>query len=147
MNNYTNIYDVDGNIIRKAGDNHKFTLEEVEKLVDDLTEKVRQNPDNQVYKVYLNNAQKWLFNMYNSMSTEDLKQRISLLQNTIQDAKDNANELEQKNLEEINKIMDEFKAQYDEKPEENERDKEDICTLHSGKSEADPEGSSEGVQE
>ena len=140
MNNYTNIYDIDGNIIRKAGDNHKFTLEEVEKLVDDLTEKVRQNPDNQVYKVYLNNAQKWLFNMYNSMSTEDLKQRISLLQNTIQDAKDNANELEQKNLEEVNKIMDEFKAQYDEKQEEvteNERDKEDICTLHSGESEVD----------
>lgn len=146
MNNYTNIYDVDGNIIRKAGDNHKFTLEEVEKLVDDLTEKVRQNPDNQVYKVYLNNAQKWLFNMYNSMSTEDLKQRISLLQNTIQDAKDNANELEQKNLEEVNKIMDEFKAQYDEKPEEvteNERDKEDICTLHSGEPEVDPPTTSE----
>ena len=137
MNNYTNIYDVDGNIIRKAGDNHKFTLEEVEKLVDDLTEKVRQNPDNQVYKVYLNNAQKWLFNMYNSMSTEDLKQRISLLQNTIQDAKDDANELEEKNLEEINKIMDEFKAQYDEKPEENEGDKENIHTLHSGESETD----------
>lgn len=137
MNNYTNIYDIDGNIIRKAGDNHRFTLEEVEKLVDDLTEKVRQNPDNQVYKVYLNNAQKWLFNMYNSMSTEDLKQRISLLQNTIQDAKDNANELEQKNLEEVNKIMDEFKAQYDEKPEENEGDKEDIYTLHSGEPETD----------
>ena len=117
MNNYTNIYDVDGNIIRKAGDNHKFTLEEVEKLVDDLTEKVRQNPDNQVYKVYLNNAQKWLFNMYNNMSTEDLKKRISLIQDVAQNAKDEANELEQKNLEEINKIMDEFKAQYDEKPE------------------------------
>lgn len=58
--------------------------------------------------------------MYNSMSTEDLKQRISLLQNTIQDAKDDANELEQKNLEEINKIMDDFKAQYDEKPENTE---------------------------
>ena len=124
MNNYTNIYDIDGNIIRKAGDNHKFTLEEVEKLVDDLTEKVRQNPDNQVYKVYLNNAQKWLFNMYNNMSTEDLKQRISLLQNTIQDAKDNANELEQKNLEEVNKIMDEFKAQYDEKPENTQENNE-----------------------
>ena len=137
MNNYTNIYDVDGNIIRKAGDNHKFTLEEVEKLVDDLTEKVRQNPDNQVYKVYLNNAQKWLFNMYNSMSTEDLKQRISLLQDTIQDAKDNANELEQKNLEEINKIMDEFKAQYDEKPDNDEGNKEDIHTLHSGEPETD----------
>lgn len=140
MNNYTNIYDIDGNIIRKAGDNHRFTLEEVEKLVDDLTEKVRQNPDNQVYKVYLNNAQRWLFNMYNNMSTEDLKKRISLIQDVAQNAKDEANELEQKNLEEINKIMDEFKAQYDEKPEkitENEGDKEDICTLHSGESEVD----------
>ena len=137
MNNYTNIYDIDGNIIRKAGDNHKFTLEEVEKLVDDLTEKVRQNPDNQVYKVYLNNAQKWLFNMYNNMSTEDLKKRISLIQDIAQNAKDNANELEQKNLEEINKIMDEFKVQYDEKPEENEEDKEDIHTLHGWESETD----------
>lgn len=145
MKNYSNIYDVDGNIIRKAGDNHKFTLEEVEKLVDDLTEKVRQNPDNQVYKVYLNNAQKWLFDMYDRMSTEDLKQRISLLQDTVQEAKDNANELEQKNLEEINKIMDEFKAQYDEKPE-NEGDKEDIHTLYSGEPEVDTQGSTEGVQ-
>ena len=124
MNNYTNIYDVDGNIIRKAGDNHRFTLEEVEKLVDDLTEKVRQNPDNEVYKVYLNNAQRWLFNMYNNMSTEDLKKRISLIQDVAQNAKDEANELEQKNLEEINKIMDEFKAQYDEKPENTEENNE-----------------------
>lgn len=60
MKNNSNIYDIDGNIIRKAGDNHKFTIEEVEKLVDDLTEKVKQNPDNDVYKVYLNNANRYL---------------------------------------------------------------------------------------
>lgn len=35
----SNIYDIDGNLIRKAGDTHKFTVEEVEKLVDDLTKK------------------------------------------------------------------------------------------------------------
>lgn len=113
MNNYTNIYDIDGNIIRKAGDNHKFTLEEVEKLVDDLTEKVRQNPDNQVYKVYLNNAQKWLFNMYNNMSTEDLKKRISILQDSIQDAKDNANNAEKQQLDAISEAMEQLKAEYD----------------------------------
>ena len=116
MKNDSNIYDIDGNIIRKAGDIHRFTIEEVEKLVDDLTEKVRKNPDNQVYKVYLNNAQRWLFNMYNSMSKEDLISRISTIQNSIQDAKDNATELEQANLEEVNKLMDEFKEQYEEKP-------------------------------
>ena len=96
MNNYTNIYDIDGNIIRKAGDNHRFTIEEVEKLVDDLTAKVQQNPDNQVYKVYLNNAHKWLYNMYNNMSVEELTKRISTIQDAIQAAKDNATEQEQR---------------------------------------------------
>lgn len=112
MNNYTNIYDIDGNIIRKAGDNHRFTIEEVEKLVDDLTAKVQQNPDNQVYRVYLNNAHKWLYNMYNNMSVEELTTRISTIQDAIQAAKDNATELEQKNLEELNEAMDEFAEQY-----------------------------------
>lgn len=118
MKNETNIYDIDGNIIRKAGDTHKFTIDEVEKLVDDLTEKVRNNPENEVYKVYLNNAQKWLFNMYNSMSMEDLKSHISLLQNSIIDAKSEEAKREKDNLEAINNMVEEFKAQYDkEKPE------------------------------
>lgn len=112
MTNNTNIYDIDGNIIRKAGDNHRFTIEEVEKLVDDLTAKVQQNPDNQVYRVYLNNAHKWLYNMYNNMSVEELTKRISTIQDAIQAAKNNATELEQKNLEELNEAMDEFAEQY-----------------------------------
>ena len=117
MKNETNIYDIDCNIIRKAGDNHKFTLSEVEKLVDDLTEKVRQNPDNQVYKVYLNNAQRWLFNMYNNMSTEDLKSRLTILQDTIKNNAAEEAERERKNLDELNRTIDEFKEQYDNKPD------------------------------
>ena len=117
MNNYTNIYDIDGNIIRKACYNHRFTLEEVEKLVDDLTEKVRQNPDNQVYKVYLNNAQKWLFKLYNEMKPEDLMKRMSFLQNSVDEAKNAANEAEQAQLEEINKAIEELKNEYDNLPE------------------------------
>ena len=113
MNNYTNIYDIDGNIIRKAGDNHKFTIEEVEKLVDELTEKVQKNPDNQVYKVYLNNAHRWLYNMYNSMSTEDIKARISALQNNIQDAKNDLNEAEKEQLDSISQAMEQLKAEYE----------------------------------
>lgn len=141
MNNITNIYDIDGNIIRKAGDNHKFTIEEIEKLVDELTEKVRQNPDNQVYKVYLNNANKWLFNMYNSMSKEDMIKRLSSISESIKLAKDNANEVEQNNLKELNKIVDDFKEQYESaeevKQEDDERSKENIHTLHSGEPKTD----------
>lgn len=117
MKNETNIYDIDGNIIRKAGDNHKFTLSEVEKLVDDLTEKVRQNPDNQVYKVYLNNAQRWLYNMYNNMTTEELKSRLTILQDTIKNNAAEEAERERKNLDELNRTIDKFKEQYDNKPD------------------------------
>ena len=156
MKNYSNIYDVDGNIIRKAGDNHKFTLEEVEKLVDDLTQKVQENPDNQVYRVYLNNAHKWLYNMYNNMSKEDIAKRLSLIQNNIQEAKNELNDAEKQQLDAISEAMEQLKAEYDASEpdtteilenvdegepiiEENERHTEDIHTLHSGESETDSE--------
>lgn len=113
MKNETNIYDIDGNIIRKAGDNHKFTLEEVEKLVDDLTEKVRQNPDNQVYKVYLDNAHKYLFDMYNHMSTEEIKKRLSFIQDSVQEAKNEATDAEKEQLNAIGEAMEQLKAEYD----------------------------------
>ena len=109
MNNYTNIYDIDGNIIRKAGDNHKFTIEELEKMVDDLTEKVRNNPDNKVYKVYLNNVNTSLFKAYNSMSPEQLKKRLSILSEQLEEAKKNQTEEKQKELEDVNESIDKLK--------------------------------------
>ena len=117
MKNFSNIYDIDGNIIRKAGDTHKFTIEEVEKLVDDLTKKVQDNPDNEVYKVYLNNAHKWLYNMYNNMSTKDIMERISALQNNIQEAKNDINDAEKQQLDAISEAMDKLKAEYDKENE------------------------------
>ena len=116
MSKFSNIYDIDGNLIRGAEEG-PFTLEETEKLVDDLTQKVKDNPDNEVYKVYLNNAQKWLFKLYNEMSKEDLMKRMSFLQTNVQDAKDDATEAEQKQLEEITKAMEDLKKEYDELPE------------------------------
>ena len=119
MKNETNIYDIDGNIIRKAGDNHKFTIEEIEKLVDDLTEKVRQNPENQVYKVYLNNAQAYLYNMYNHMSTEELAKRISVLQDSIKEAQSDESKAEKEQLDAVAEAMEQLKAEYDaEEPKE-----------------------------
>ena len=112
----SNIYDIDGELIRR-GDQGAFTLEETEELVDKLTKKVQENPDNQVYKVYLNNAQKWLFNLYNNMSREDLMKRMSFLQTSVDEAKNTANEAEQKQLEEINKAIEQLKNEYDNLPE------------------------------
>lgn len=112
----SNIYDIDGELIRR-GDQGAFTLEETEELVDKLTKKVQENPDNEVYKVYLNNAQKWLFKLYNNMSREDLMKRMSFLQTSVDEAKNTANEAEQKQLEEINKAIEQLKNEYDNLPE------------------------------
>lgn len=117
MTKFSNIYDIDGNIIRRA-DQGKFTLEEVEQLVDDLTKKVQDNPDNNVYKVYLNNAQKWLMHMYNNMSKEDIMKRLSVLKDSVENAKEAQTEAEQAKLDEISKAMEELKAEYDKENEE-----------------------------
>lgn len=147
MSKFSNLYDIDGNIINKAPQ-HTYTLEETEKLVDDLTKKVQENPDNEVYKVYLNNAQKWLYKLYNEMSREDLMKRLNLVKDSVQEAKDEINEAKQKELDEINKAVEELKEEYNkvvmdeyvepiEEVNENEGDKEDIHTLHSGESKTD----------
>ena len=107
-----NLYDIDGNLISKAPLKNK-TISEVEQLVDDLTKKVEENPDNEVYKVYLNNAQSFLFAMYNNMSKEDLISRISALQSSVEAAKTEVDEAEQKQLEETNKALDELKEKIE----------------------------------
>ena len=147
MSKFSNLYDIDGNIINKSPQ-HTFTLEETEQLVDDLTKKVQENPENEVYKVYLDNAQKWLYKLYNEMSREDLMKRMNFITDSLQNAKDEVNEAEQAKIEEINKAVEELKAEYNkitmdeyvepiEEINENEGHTENIHTLHSGESETD----------
>lgn len=112
MSKFSNLYDIDGNIINKAPQ-HNFTLEETEQLVDDLTKKVQENPDNEVYKVYLNNAQKWLYKLYNEMSREDLLKRMNFITDSIKNAKEEVNEAEQAKLDEVSKAVEELKNEYD----------------------------------
>lgn len=120
MSKFSNIYDIDGKLIRSA-DQGPFTLEETEKLVDELTQKVKDNPDNEVYKVYLNNAQKWLFKLYNEMSREDLMKRMSFVTNQLDEAKAEATEAEQKQLDDITKAINDLKEAYEKEGQEGDR--------------------------
>jgi uncharacterized protein YoxC len=153
MSKFSNLYDIDGNIINKSPQ-HTFTLEETEQLVDDLNKKVQENPENETYKVYLANAQKWLYKLYNEMSREDLMKRMNFITDSVQNAKDEVNEAEQAKIEEINKAVEELKDEYEkvvmdeyvepiEEINENEGHTENIHTLHSGESETDTKGSAE----
>lgn len=112
MSKYSNLYDIDGNIINESPQ-HTFTIEECEELVDKLTKKVEENPENEVYKVYLNNAQKWLMHMYDGMSRQDLMKRMSFLTDSIQNAKNEATEAEKEQLNAVEKAMEELKEAYD----------------------------------
>jgi hypothetical protein len=117
INKFSNIYDKDGNLIRKVNDKtgtlDKYTLEEVEQLVDELTQKVKDNPENLEYKTQLNNTQAFLFNMYNNMSKEDLMKRMTVLQNSIEKAKSDVTEKDQAVLKQINEEMDKLKQEYE----------------------------------
>lgn len=48
INKFANIYDKDGNLVRKVNEQtgmlDNYTLEEVEELVDKLTKQVQENP-------------------------------------------------------------------------------------------------------
>lgn len=117
INKFSNIYDKDDNLIRKVNENtgrlDKYTIEEVEQLVDELTEKVKENPENLEYKTQLNNVQSFLFNMYNHMSRNDLLKRMTILQDSIQKAKSDVTEKEQAVLDKVNEEMDKLKQAYE----------------------------------
>lgn len=117
INKFSNIYDKNGNLIRKVNEKtgtlDKYTLEEVEQLVDELTQKVKDNPENLEYKTQLNNTQAFLFDMYNHMSKEDLMKRMTVLQNSIEKAKSDVTDKDQAVLKQINEEMDKLKQEYE----------------------------------
>lgn len=119
-----NLYDIDGNLISKSPLENK-TLSEVEQLVDDLAKKVEENPDNEVYKVYLNNANAWLFSMYNNMTPEERIMRINSLQDSIKAAKDKANEAEKEKLDKVGEALEQLKESYTEPVTESNPDEMD----------------------
>lgn len=59
-----NLYDVNGNLIKK-GPLKNYTIEETEKLVDELSEKAKENPEDKALFARLNNATQWLIGLYN----------------------------------------------------------------------------------
>lgn len=102
INKYANLYDIDGNLIRKAP-LKDFTIEETEKLVDDLTQKVKDNPDKAIYKLYLNNTVEYLYYLYNRYGNPHEKDLIDVIKNAAN--KDISEEEVARALNEVNKEL------------------------------------------
>jgi len=99
MTNNTNVYDIDGNILRAAGDTHEITAEEAKAKIEEYQEKLKHLSDGEenahkidVYKTYIRNLQMYMFRYY-------LAHQESIPRNTTED--------------QIKKAMDELKEEVD----------------------------------
>ena len=75
MNNVTNIYDIDGELIRTAGDNHEMTIDEAKEQLKKYEEKVKEltetDPNNSkivIYNNYIKNLANYILTLYTKQS-------------------------------------------------------------------------------
>lgn len=80
MNN-SNIYDIDGEIIRSIDDNHKMTVEEasekIEKYRQKLLEVGEKDPKAVIYATYMRNLSQYIMNLYSAMTPEQLNAQLA----------------------------------------------------------------------
>lgn len=81
MNNNSNIYDIDGTIIRKADDNHKRTVDEVKEKIEYYRKKLQDLAEDDkkavIYTTYMRNLSNYLFVLYSQMPAEQLRAEIN----------------------------------------------------------------------
>lgn len=80
MNNYSNIYDIDGELVRSADDEHKWTVEEVKEKIEYYRKKLQDIAEDDkkavIYTTYMRNLSNYLFVLYSQMPAEQLNAEI-----------------------------------------------------------------------
>lgn len=137
MNNVTNIYDIDGELIRTAGDNHEMTIDEAKEQLKKYEEKVKEltetDPNNSkivIYNNYIKNLASYILTLYTKQSaTINMPEQSSMtdqIKKAMDDLRDEFEKEEVKSQddmmverEESSTNMDEY-AEFEEVPTENE---------------------------
>ena len=103
MTTDSNIYDIDGEILRKAGNTEELSIDEAQKRVTSYQEKLKnldpKDPKVSIYNTYIRNLQSYIFNQY--LLHPEL---MPHMQNTTQDK--------------IKKAMEELKAEVENEEKE-----------------------------
>lgn len=119
MKNNSNIYDIDGEILRESGNTEELTLEEAQnrlesyqKKLNELAEKEPNSQKLSVYNTYIKNLQSYIFNYY-LLHPELMKWMNKTTQDEIQKAmedlkKDVEEEEKETVMESISNEMDEY---------------------------------------
>lgn len=80
MNNNSNIYDIDGTIIRQADDEHKWTIDEVKEKIEYYRKKLQDLAEDDkkavYYATYMRNLTNYLLVLYSQMPADQLNAEI-----------------------------------------------------------------------
>lgn len=106
INKYANLYDKEGNLLKKAPLTD-YTIEETEKLVDDLTEQSKNDPENKDLKLRLDNAAQWLYGLYMRYGNPHENELIERIKQAA-----NKDVSEDQIKEALNAVSDELKKTY-----------------------------------
>lgn len=118
MKNNTNIYDVDGELIRAFGDNHKMTIEEAQEKIEQYKKKIEEVGEDsekaKIYATYMRNLTRYVWEQYAKMTPQQLNDALTAAQKekSVQEQVENA----------INELKKEVEDENDGKTEENTSD-------------------------
>lgn len=80
MKNNSNIYDIDGKLLRSVDDTTKLTIDEASERIEYYKNKISELSENDpkvaVYNTYINNLNKYIIETYSNMSTDELKAEL-----------------------------------------------------------------------
>lgn len=137
MNNVTNIYDIDGELIRTAGDNHEMTIDEAKEQLKKYEEKVKEltetDPNNSkivIYNNYIKNLASYILTLYAKQSaainipeqssmTDQIKKAMDDLRDEFEKEEVKSQDDMMVEREESSTNMDEY-TEFEEVPAENE---------------------------
>lgn len=98
MKTANNIYDIDGDILHKSGENEELTIEEAQKRLESYQEKLKGLKEGDtkasVYNTYINNLQMYITNKYLS-DPELLKSVLNRHLTTEEEIKETLNNLKE----------------------------------------------------
>lgn len=116
MTNKSNIYDIDGNLIRSIDDTHKWTVEECQNKIEEYRKKIleigEKDPKSVVYATYMRNLAQYIMTLYATMTADELNVEIEKAKkqaSTDEQVKEAIEQLKQDvETEEKPTVMDEY---------------------------------------
>ena len=82
MKNNSNIYDIDGELIRGIEDTHKWTLEEAQEKLKKYNEKLKELDSNDpkviTYSNYIKNINRYIWGLYSTMTSDQLQKALNI---------------------------------------------------------------------